>query len=504
MKKIIPLLLVLFLTNTLKAQFALASYQALNSKVYNAVDGSIEFSPTYTSGNPTNNQYFSLPASNNYAFTGDFTVECWVNFKNVSGQYQSFLGQYLGSGAPWIFQMQSNGVLRVVGTFSIERYVEIYSSTLSINTWYHLALVRSGTSVKIYVNGVNNGSATITSPIGDPLQMYTIGGGSGGGDRFNGFISNVRIVNGTAVYTSNFIPPTSRLTAIQSANINGNPSAAITAGQTSLLLNTTYDAKYLKDNSSNGAAVTNYNGASTTTGLATSSPLNPFKFVSDGLVVNLDATDVSSYPGTGTTWTNLGTGGTNYNASLTNTPAYESGATANLYFNKPTSGDLQQYGTININTGATNAWTMEAIVKISNKGLWTTTPFVTVADFIGYNSTGAYIGVQGGTINFQAAGYNFQSFQFTNDTWYLIHVVYARNIASLYINGVLQGTWANANNDNLMGSNLVKPLYFGNPPSNTSTTIQQVKISRFKFYNKVLSPSEISSNYYAQKTRYGL
>lgn len=489
MKKIITLLLILFSAKNLHAQFALASYQALNSKVYNAVDGSMEFSPTYTSGTPTNNQYVSIPASSNYEFTGDFTVECWVNFKNVSGKFQSFLGQYIGGGAPWIIQMQDNGVLRVVGNFSNEGYVEIYSSTLSANTWYHIALVRSGTSVKIYVNGVNNGSATITSSIGSPLATYTIGGGSGGNDRFNGFISNVRFVKGTALYTSNFTPPTSRLTAI--------------AG-TTLLLNTTYDAKRLKDNSSNGATVTNYNDISTTTGLATSSPLNPFKFVSDGLVVNLDATDASSYPGTGTTWTNLGTGGTTYNATLTNAPVYESGTTANLYFNKPTTGAVQQYGTININTGANNAWSMEVIVKISNKGLWTTTPFISIADGIGYNQSGAYIGVQGGTINFAPAGLNFQSDQFANDTWYVITVVYASNIASYYLNGVLQGTTTNANNTNLMGANTVNPLYLGNPPTNTSTTVQQIKISRFKFYNKALNESEIGSNYSAQKARYGL
>lgn len=276
MKKIFTLLLILNCVSNLQAQFALPSFQAINTTVYNAVDGSMEFTPTYTSGSPTNNQYLSIPASSNYQFTGDFTVECWVNFKNVSGQYQSFLGQYLGGGAPWIFQMQSNGVLRVVGNFSIERYVEIYSSTLSINTWYHIALVRSGSDLKIYVNGVNNGSATITSNIGDPLQIYTIGGGSGGGDRFNGFISNVRFVKGVAVYTSNFTPPTSRLTAVQSANANGNPSAAITAGKTSLLLNTTYDTKYLKDNSAIGATVTSYDGVSTTAGLASKSNLKPF------------------------------------------------------------------------------------------------------------------------------------------------------------------------------------------------------------------------------------
>ncbi|MHA8094579.1 LamG-like jellyroll fold domain-containing protein [Aquirufa lenticrescens] len=487
MKKILTVLLILFSAKNLQAQFALASYQALNSKVYNAVDGSMEFSPTFTSGTPTNNQYLSIPASSNYEFTGDFTVECWVNFKNVSGKFQSFLGQYIGGGAPWIIQMQDNGVLRVVGNFSNEGYVEIYSSTLSANTWYHIALVRSGTSVKIYVNGVNNGSATITSSIGSPLATYTIGGGSGGNDRFNGFISNVRFVKGTALYTSNFTPPTSRLTAI--------------AG-TTLLLNTTYDAKYLKDNSSNGATVTNYNDISTNTGLATSSPLNPFKFVSDGLVVNLDATDASSYPGTGTTWTNLGTGGTTYNATLTNAPAYESGNTANLYFNKPTTGAVQQYGTININTGVTNAWTMEVIALVPNNGIWVQgTPFIQIADIAaGNNGLGAYIGVQGGVWNFYAGG-NSQGAAIVNNTWKMITVVKSGTYQYIYVNGVVGEVKATVSNS----LNEIKPLYLGNPPTNPAgTSVQQIKISRFKYYTRALSVSEIGINFSVQKAKYGL
>ena len=141
MKKIVTLLLVLIFAKNLHAQFALASYQAVNTKVYSPTDGSMEFSPTYTSGTPTNNQYFSIPASNNYAFTGDFTVECWVNLKNVTGVYQSFLGQYT-SGTPWLLQVQPGGRLRLTGAYG----ADISSSLLSINTWYHIALVRSGTS----------------------------------------------------------------------------------------------------------------------------------------------------------------------------------------------------------------------------------------------------------------------------------------------------------------------------------------------------------------------
>ena len=486
MRKIFLIFYILIFVNHLQAQITLSSYHALNTTVYNAVDGSMEFSPTYTT--PTNNQYLSIPASSNYEFTGDFTVECWVNFKNVSGNFQSFLGQYIG-GTPWIFQLMDNGQLRVVGTFG-GSYKEFNSSFLSMNTWYHIALVRNGLGtdcVKIYVNGVNNGSATITSSIGNPLGIYTIGGGSGGNDRFNGFISNVRFVKGTALYTSNFTPPTSRLTAV--------------AG-TTLLLNTTYDAKYLKDNSSSGATVTNYNGASTTTGLATSSPLNPFKFVSDGLIVNFDATDASSYPGTGTTWTNLGTGGTTYNATLTNSPAFESGNTANLYFNKPTTGDLQQYATISINTGATNAWTMEVIALVPNNSIWVQgTPFIQIADkAAGNNGLGAYIGVQGGKWNF-FAGDNSQGAEIVNNTWKMITVVNSGTYQYIYVNGVVGEVKATVSNS----LNEIKPLYLGNPPTNPAgTSVQQIKISRYKFYNKALSASEISSNFSAQKTIYGL
>ena len=233
-------------------------------------------------------------------------------------------------------------------------------------------------------------------------------------------------------------------------------------------------------------------------------PLNPFNFLSTGLIVNLDATDTSSYPGSGTIWANLGTGGTIYNATLTNSPTHTAGISGNLFFNKATSGDLQQYGTISINTGTMNAWSMEVIAKISNKSLWSTTPFVTIADVVGYNQRQAYIGVQGGTINYSPAGGNFQSYQITNDTWYIVTVVHSSGIDALYLNGVLQGLYNNVNNNNPMGTNGIIPLYLGNPPNNNSNSIQQVKISRFKFYSRALNNSEIGSNFSIQRSRYGL
>ncbi len=226
--------------------------------------------------------------------------------------------------------------------------------------------------------------------------------------------------------------------------------------------------------------------------------------VTNGLIVNLDATNASSYSGTGTTWRNLGIGGARYNATLTNSPTHESGTTGNLYFNKATSGDLQQYAALNINTGSMNAWTMEVIAKIPDKGLWTVNSFVQISDYVGYNRRGAYIGVQGGTINYSPSGDNFQSYQFTNNIWYIITVVHSKNLIAFYLNGVLQGGWTFVNNDNLMGENAIKPLYIGNPPDNINTSVQQVKISKFKFYAKALTESEIANNFSKQKSRYGL
>ena len=479
----------------LKAQVALPSYQAFHTSVSSSAGpaGSLEFTPIYSGSIPTNNQFVSLPASSNFEFTGDFTVECWVNFNNVSGVFQSFLGQYT-SGVPWVLQLLPGGQLRLFGSYGDD----VFASTLSINTWYHIALVRNGSGtdcLKIYVNGVKVGQETITATIGNASQDLTVGSGSagaaGGNDRMDGFISNVRIVKDLAVYTGNFTPPNAPLTAKQ---ISGTNISAITS-ETVLLLNTSNNPTFIKDNSTKKAIAINHDNVK-------SSPLNPFYFVSAGLIVNLDATNPSSYPGTGNTWTNLGTGGTTYNAALVNAPSFESGTTANLYFNKPTDADAQQYGEFNINTGAFDAFTIEVVAKI--QGSWTTTPFVRIDDVIGYNERGYYIGVQGGTINYAPSGINFQSYGFSNDTWYVITIIHSKYTDAFYLNGELQGEYNFPSGDNMMGANTVNPLRFGNPPRTPTEYVQQVNISRLKFYNRALSVQEIGSNYSVQKIRFGL
>ena len=132
------------------------------------------------------------------------------------------------------------------------------NTTMSINTWYHVAAsITSGTgNIKLFVNGNQqtiSGTSTISNRAGTS-GVTTIGQWNTSREVFYGYMSNIRIVSGTAVYTSNFTPPTSPLTAI--------------AG-TVLLMNTPNTVSNLVDSSSNHYTMT-------ATGTVPSSSLNPF------------------------------------------------------------------------------------------------------------------------------------------------------------------------------------------------------------------------------------
>ena len=82
------------------------------------------------------------------------------------------------------------------------------------NKWYHMAICRDGTNTRIYVNGTQKGTLSDTSyNNGNSSANLTIGWQHDGGESFtNGTVSNLRIVKGQALYTSNFTPPTEELT----------------------------------------------------------------------------------------------------------------------------------------------------------------------------------------------------------------------------------------------------------------------------------------------------
>jgi len=139
---------------------------------------------------------------------------------------------------------------------------------MTLNAWNHVALTRNSGTVTLWVNGASGGTQSNSSNL---TQQRVFVGGDGPGAALNltGYMSNLRMVKGVAVYQSTFAVPTVNLTATQLANVNGDPSLAITGTQTSLLLNTYSGADFLTDASTNNFTVTNNGGV-------TSDTLTPF------------------------------------------------------------------------------------------------------------------------------------------------------------------------------------------------------------------------------------
>ena len=160
-----------------------------------------------------------LSAASNAALdlSGDFTVEGWYYFNSFSGD-------------PGIFNIGSDAsglVIRIVSSKIYAYFTgggNVFGSsapTLITGTWYHFAWSRSGSSQKFFINGEQSGTTYSSSSTASSTGGVGIGrsvAGSSFGD-FNGYISSVRVVNGTAVYTTTFTPPTAPLTAITNTSL---------------------------------------------------------------------------------------------------------------------------------------------------------------------------------------------------------------------------------------------------------------------------------------------
>jgi hypothetical protein len=150
----------------------------------------------------------------NFAFgTGNFTLEFWINFSNISSFQTIYSYGYTTSGDLLIQTGNGNGrmIVYVNGSAVITE-----SGTASTGTWIHYALVRNGTTLTLYRDGTSSGSATnstdinTTEIIGIGANPLGYGGGSPGDAPFNGYIDDLRITKGYARYTANFTPQRSQ------------------------------------------------------------------------------------------------------------------------------------------------------------------------------------------------------------------------------------------------------------------------------------------------------
>tara|TARA_B100000925_G_scaffold100838_1_gene73875 strand:- start:499 stop:4767 length:4269 start_codon:yes stop_codon:yes gene_type:complete len=173
-----------------------------------------------------NGDYLEIPDSDDFDFgSGDFTVEAFVEGARGGTRIESVVLNQSVSGATsnsaFYFGAGTDGTslyLSTSGT-SWTNFVECStSSTLHDNGFHHVAWQRRSDTLEIYVDGilqpVTGGNASFTGTIFNSSRVVDIGRQSTSGSNFNGMISNLRVVKGTAVYTGNFTPPTEPLTNI--------------------------------------------------------------------------------------------------------------------------------------------------------------------------------------------------------------------------------------------------------------------------------------------------
>ena len=175
-----------------------------------------------------NGDYLTVADSDDFDIgASDFTLEAWVYLTGYSANYNGYyLAQILakdsgstgrsltfainGTSSSWT----SVDVSLFASTSPVVTVGNTGSFNFSLNTWYHVAAVRNGTSVRLYVNGNDVGGGTNSINAASTTTSLTIGAedpfyqAQGYAYWFPGYIDDLRITKGVARYTSDFTPPT--------------------------------------------------------------------------------------------------------------------------------------------------------------------------------------------------------------------------------------------------------------------------------------------------------
>ncbi len=291
----------------------------------------------------------------------DFTFECWV-YPNPS----AFSGDQIliANAATNYAKLGINTSRQLFIDVSNVGVLVTSSTSLDNNNWNHIAMVRSGTSAFIYLNGVRVASATKSTWVAGSASPGTyLAAGDGGGGSYEGYISNIRFVYGTALYTnSTYTVPTSSLTAISG---------------TSLL---TCQSNRFIDNSSNAYALTvsgtpsvqRFNPFGTSTAYSTSVIGGSGYFDGSGDYLTASATNIANF-GTGdfivSAWFNSST--TTGNRKIFDNYNGNNDPNPTLLLNIGGAGKVSWYAgqTAVINSSSTfaaNTWNYVVVSRVSS------------------------------------------------------------------------------------------------------------------------------------------
>jgi len=152
--------------------------------------------------------YLSIADSDDwYLGTGDFTVDCWICFNIITGDYQFIYNQYANDDDRAGLALLDNNTFRLIIDGTTIEFNG--ATTIAAGTLYHIALVRSGNSWKMFLNGTQFGdTATSSVSIDNITAPLFIGKYKDSYYFVNAFIDEFRWSKGIARWTTDFTPPT--------------------------------------------------------------------------------------------------------------------------------------------------------------------------------------------------------------------------------------------------------------------------------------------------------
>jgi hypothetical protein len=153
--------------------------------------------------------YVTTPDHADYTFgSGEFTVECWFNRAGGNGTGRCMIGHVNTILTSHNFNLALNTANRVM--FDTTGPTVTGTTTFTATGWHHAAAVRTGDTLKLFVDGVQEGGdVAIVGDMGASTGALSVGRwGEANSQYWNGWIDEVRISKGIARWTANFTPPT--------------------------------------------------------------------------------------------------------------------------------------------------------------------------------------------------------------------------------------------------------------------------------------------------------
>jgi len=478
---------LIFISSQIFAQRAM--YHASNRNILTSVSATSVSNALDFNGI---NDYVDCGANASLNLKSSMTVELWIKPNQNLGvnKWDRIIHKEWPTGYFFGGKNGATNALAVVLSGDLNAAVTP-DNTIDVGVWQHVAFVFAdlANTIKIYKNGVvvstANWAGTIT---GNPTSSLTL---SQSAESYNGAMDDIRIWNVARSQADIQANMNNELSGTETGLVAYYPfNQGIAAGDNTAIATITDKTANALNGTLNNFTKTGATSNFVIGKVSSKNTTNSSVPVTNGLVLNLDPGNTTSYPGSGATWFDLS--GNGNHATLVNSPTYNSTVRGGVFAFNGTN----QYVSTSLtpsNTCSISIWFYNNLNYTDyNRGIFSTYKF-------GGPYNGIYMGIYASSLNLSRdgnVGYGSSVIPTLNiNTWYNITVTTRTGAILVYLNGILQNT-INGSTTHADVLNIARSRF--------DTNYWSGYIGTVLLYNRELTSTEVTQNYNSIKSRYGL